>query len=126
MFLFLVLLKDDADFFCKLVDEINSGLSDSAKLENVDKDLMKALAFNARGDICPMQAVIGSIAAQEVMKVNIFLVCRQARMELFELLFVIFRLVVESFILSNNFYILMLWNVWQKMILLWTSLLARL
>lgn len=27
------------------------------------------LAYNARGDICPMQGVIGGITAQEVMKV---------------------------------------------------------
>ena len=30
---------------------------------------MTQLAYNARGDLCPMQGVIGGITAQEVMKV---------------------------------------------------------
>ena len=31
---------------------------------------MTQLAYNARGDVCPMQGVIGGITAQEVMKVR--------------------------------------------------------
>lgn len=39
-----------------------------AKVEELDKDLMRQLSYSAAGDIAPMQAVIGGIAAQEVMK----------------------------------------------------------
>jgi len=31
---------------------------------------MRLFAYQATGNICPMQAVIGGIAAQEVMKVS--------------------------------------------------------
>ena len=62
-------MQDDAAYLCRLAEEINSGSPDSAKVEKVDEKLMHSLAYNARGDLCPMQAVIGSIAAQEVMKV---------------------------------------------------------
>lgn len=39
------------------------------QVDEVDEGLLKQLAYNARGDICPMQGVIGGITAQEVMKV---------------------------------------------------------
>ena len=41
--------------------------SSAAKVE-LDDDLMTKLSYVAAGDLCPMQAVIGGIAAQEVMK----------------------------------------------------------
>ena len=43
-------------------------------MDEVDEQLLTQLAYNARGDLCPMQGVIGGITAQEVMKVNISLV----------------------------------------------------
>lgn len=39
------------------------------QVDDVDEGLLTQLAYNARGDICPMQGVIGGITAQEVMKV---------------------------------------------------------
>ena len=39
------------------------------QVDEVDENLLTQLAYNARGDICPMQGVIGGITAQEVMKV---------------------------------------------------------
>ena len=45
---------------------INS--ASKAKVEELDEDLIRELAYEAHGDIPPMQSVIGSIAAQEVMK----------------------------------------------------------
>ena len=39
----------------------------------MDESLLTQLAYNARGDICPMQGVIGGITAQEVMKVHLSL-----------------------------------------------------
>ena len=41
-----------------------------AKQEELDEGLMKSFAYQATGDVCPMQAVIGGITAQEVMKVR--------------------------------------------------------
>lgn len=40
-----------------------------SQVDEVDESLLTQLAYNARGDICPMQGVIGGITAQEVMKV---------------------------------------------------------
>lgn len=39
--------------------------------EELNEDLLKQFASCAAGNICPMQAVIGGIAAQEVMKVSL-------------------------------------------------------
>jgi len=39
------------------------------KSDELSEDLMRKFAYQATGDVCPMQAVIGGIAAQEVMKV---------------------------------------------------------
>ena len=41
-----------------------------AKQDELDEGLMKSFAYQATGDVCPMQAVIGGITAQEVMKVR--------------------------------------------------------
>ena len=42
-------------------------------MDEVDEHLLTQLAYNARGDICPMQGVIGGITAQEVMKVQMYM-----------------------------------------------------
>nr|XP_039247456.1 ubiquitin-like modifier-activating enzyme 1 [Styela clava] len=60
--------KEDADTLVRITEELNSTLPDGAKVEKVDEKLVRQLAYGARGDLCPMQAVIGSITAQEVMK----------------------------------------------------------
>ena len=39
------------------------------QVEELDEKLLTQFAYNARGDFCPMQGVIGGITAQEVMKV---------------------------------------------------------
>ena len=44
------------------------------QVDEVDERLLTQLSYNARGDICPMQGVIGGITAQEVMKVHV-IVC---------------------------------------------------
>lgn len=56
-----------------LAKEINSQASDASKQESIDEKLLTQLAYNACGDICPIQAVIGGMAAQEVMKVRLCL-----------------------------------------------------
>lgn len=40
----------------------------SAAKTELDDDLLTKLSYVAAGDLCPMQAVIGGITAQEVMK----------------------------------------------------------
>ena len=62
-------LQADADAFLALVKEVNE--ASPAKQEELSEDLMRTFAYNAQGDVCPMQAVIGGITAQEVMKVGV-------------------------------------------------------
>lgn len=57
----------DAEEFLKVVADVNAKAE--AKVEEVDADLMREFAYSSSGDICPMQAFIGGITAQEVMKV---------------------------------------------------------
>ncbi|KAI0243167.1 Ubiquitin-like modifier-activating enzyme 1 [Lamellibrachia satsuma] len=56
----------DSDKFVAIAQEVNA--QNAAKVDNLDDKLMRTFAYNATGDICPMQAVIGGITAQEVMK----------------------------------------------------------
>lgn len=51
----------------KLVSEINE--ASGAKVEELNVELMQEFAYGAQGDICPVQAFIGGITAQEIMKV---------------------------------------------------------
>ena len=59
----------DADEIVALAKEVNSSLTGSAKVEELDEPLIKKLAFVAAGDLAPINAFIGGLAAQEVMKV---------------------------------------------------------
>jgi len=56
----------------QLANDINNSCSGSAKQESIDESVIKYLSFTARANLCPMQAVIGGIVAQEVMKVRRF------------------------------------------------------
>jgi len=38
------------------------------KIDEIDEKLLREFASQATGDVCPMQAVMGSMAAQEAMK----------------------------------------------------------
>ncbi|XP_033645283.1 ubiquitin-like modifier-activating enzyme 1 [Asterias rubens] len=60
--------KDDASKFLEFAKEINSQASEASKQGELDEKLQSHLASNATGDLCPMQAFIGGITAQEVMK----------------------------------------------------------
>ena len=42
----------------------------TVQVEEVDERLLSKFSYLACGDVSPMQAVIGSIAAQEVVKVS--------------------------------------------------------
>lgn len=64
----------------QLAKDQNASLA-SPLAEKVDEELVKTLACTAAGSLCPMQAVIGGIAAQEIMKVSEgapFLSCMRA------------------------------------------------
>ncbi|XP_063438582.1 ubiquitin-like modifier-activating enzyme 1 isoform X2 [Mytilus trossulus] len=58
--------KADAEAFVAVAKEVNS--KSGAKVDELDESLMKEFSYSARGELCPLAAVIGGIAAQEVMK----------------------------------------------------------
>ncbi|XP_054930262.1 ubiquitin-like modifier-activating enzyme 1 [Dermacentor andersoni] len=58
--------KDDAAEVVQLAKKKNA--AKATPLESVDEKLITTLSCVSAGSLCPMQAVIGSIAAQEVMK----------------------------------------------------------
>ncbi|MGH0146291.1 UNVERIFIED_CONTAM: hypothetical protein FKN15_007464, partial [Acipenser sinensis] len=60
--------QSDAEEFVSLCKSLNESLSGSAKQEQLDEGLLKKLAYLAMGDLAPVNAFIGGLAAQEVMK----------------------------------------------------------
>lgn len=50
-------------------EEVNAAQTGSAKQEELDQAVIKKLACVAAGDLAPVNAFIGGLAAQEVMKV---------------------------------------------------------
>nr|XP_046220694.1 ubiquitin-like modifier-activating enzyme 1 isoform X1 [Oncorhynchus gorbuscha] len=58
----------DGEELVSLAKEVNSSQTGSAKVEELDDKLMKKLAFVSAGDLAPINAFIGGLAAQEVMK----------------------------------------------------------
>lgn len=59
--------QDDAAELVNLVGKKNAS-TPKPLVEAVDEHLISMLAHTAAGSLCPMQAVIGGIAAQEIMK----------------------------------------------------------
>ncbi|KAF3860507.1 hypothetical protein F7725_000762 [Dissostichus mawsoni] len=60
--------KADGEEFLTLAKEVNAAQTGSAKVEQLDEALIKKLSFVAAGDLAPLNAFIGGLAAQEVMK----------------------------------------------------------
>ncbi|XP_035675707.1 ubiquitin-like modifier-activating enzyme 1 [Branchiostoma floridae] len=58
----------DADKLVAVAKELNAASPDTTKVEEMDENLLKQLAFSAQGDLSPMNAFIGGVTAQEVMK----------------------------------------------------------
>ncbi|XP_077517867.1 ubiquitin-like modifier-activating enzyme 1 [Amblyomma americanum] len=58
--------KDDAAEVIVLAKQKNATMA--TPVQEVDEKLIRLLSYVSAGSLCPMQAVIGSIAAQEVMK----------------------------------------------------------
>uniref|UniRef100_A0AAY4DCK3 E1 ubiquitin-activating enzyme n=1 Tax=Denticeps clupeoides TaxID=299321 RepID=A0AAY4DCK3_9TELE len=62
------LSQADADELVALAGEVNSAQTGSAKQDQLDQALLKKFAFVAAGDLAPINAFFGGLAAQEVMK----------------------------------------------------------
>ncbi|KAL1419976.1 hypothetical protein MTO96_024769 [Rhipicephalus appendiculatus] len=60
-------LEQDAEEVVRLAKQKNAALAEP--LDDVDEKVITTLSYVSAGSLCPMQAVIGSIVAQEVMKV---------------------------------------------------------
>uniref|UniRef100_A0AAZ3QDB8 E1 ubiquitin-activating enzyme n=1 Tax=Oncorhynchus tshawytscha TaxID=74940 RepID=A0AAZ3QDB8_ONCTS len=58
----------DGEELVSLAKEVNSGQTGSAKVDELDDKLIKKLAFVSAGDLAPLNAFIGGLAAQEVLK----------------------------------------------------------
>ncbi|XP_057312702.1 ubiquitin-like modifier-activating enzyme 1 isoform X2 [Hydractinia symbiolongicarpus] len=58
--------QGDIEKFLLITKEINEKIE--TKVDELNEKLLSELASEATGDLCPMQAVMGSMAAQEVMK----------------------------------------------------------
>ncbi|XP_035239382.1 ubiquitin-like modifier-activating enzyme 1 [Anguilla anguilla] len=56
--------QTDAETLLSMVRQ----LKEEAQLQQLDEDLVRKLSFTARGDLAPVNAFIGGLAAQEVMK----------------------------------------------------------
>jgi len=54
--------------FLKVAEEVNESLPEGCKQGKLDEKFFELFAKTSRGDLCPMQAVVGGIVAQEVMK----------------------------------------------------------
>ncbi|XP_034022237.1 ubiquitin-like modifier-activating enzyme 1 [Thalassophryne amazonica] len=56
--------QSDADTLVALVKEMNA----AAQLEQLDEAMVRTLAYTAQGELAPVNAFIGGLAAQEVIK----------------------------------------------------------
>ena len=54
-----------------LAHGINARALPSVQQHSLDEDLIRKLAYVAAGDLAPINAFIGGLAAQEVMKVSL-------------------------------------------------------
>ncbi|XP_063100531.1 ubiquitin-like modifier-activating enzyme 1 isoform X1 [Cavia porcellus] len=60
--------KEDAEKVVALAQAVNAGALPSVRQDILDEDLIRKLAYVAAGDLAPINAFIGGLAAQEVMK----------------------------------------------------------
>ena len=66
----MYLFQADGDELLTMAKDVNSAQTGSAKVEQLDEALIKKLSYVAAGDLAPVNAFIGGLAAQEVMKVS--------------------------------------------------------
>ncbi|XP_069873431.1 ubiquitin-like modifier-activating enzyme 1 isoform X2 [Dipodomys merriami] len=60
--------EGDAAELVALAQAVNAQVLPAVQQENLDEDLIRKLSYVASGDLAPMNAFIGGLAAQEVMK----------------------------------------------------------
>lgn len=65
-----ILPQADASEVLSLVKDLNEQAMPPLKQEHLNEDIIKEMAFQASGDLAPVNAFIGGLAAQEVMKVQ--------------------------------------------------------
>uniref|UniRef100_A0A8C6LB57 E1 ubiquitin-activating enzyme n=1 Tax=Nothobranchius furzeri TaxID=105023 RepID=A0A8C6LB57_NOTFU len=66
----LCVFQADGEELLTLAKEVNSAQTGSAKVEQLNEALIKKMAYVAAGDLSPINAFIGGVAAQEVMKAS--------------------------------------------------------
>lgn len=59
-------MQSDADALLDIVRELNTVV----QLEQLDEAAVRLLSYTAQGDLAPLNAFIGGVAAQEVIKVR--------------------------------------------------------
>ena len=69
--LFLVSYQKDAAELVTLAEAVKDQAPPAVPQDSLDEDLIRKLAYVAAGDLAPMNAFIGGLAAQEVMKVGV-------------------------------------------------------
>lgn len=68
---FLLPHQEDATELVTLARAVNTRAPRAVQQDNLDEDLIRKLAYVAAGDLAPVNAFIGGLAAQEVMKVSV-------------------------------------------------------
>lgn len=69
-FWFLLPHQEDATELVTLARAVNARALRAVQQDSLDEDLIRKLAYVAAGDLAPINAFIGGLAAQEVMKVR--------------------------------------------------------
>ena len=67
---FLLPHQEDATELVTLAQAVNAQALPAVQQDSLDEDLIRKLAYVAAGDLAPINAFIGGLAAQEVMKVS--------------------------------------------------------
>ncbi|KAM6141150.1 ubiquitin-like modifier-activating enzyme 1, partial [Erethizon dorsatum] len=60
--------EEDAEELIALAQDVNARAPPAIQQDSLDEDLIRKLAYVAAGDLAPINAFIGGLAAQEVMK----------------------------------------------------------
>ena len=60
--------REDSQLFTSLAKEVNEGVIGSAKVEEIDDSLLATFSHVCSGSLNPMDATMGGVVAQEVMK----------------------------------------------------------
>lgn len=68
---FLLPHQEDATELVTLARAVNARALRAVQQDSLDEDLIRKLAYVAAGDLAPVNAFIGGLAAQEVMKVSV-------------------------------------------------------